>query len=130
MAISNPMRRNKIVSFVDSYTKENGYCPTVREIGYAVGLKSTSTVYGHLKRMQRDGILTFSPFTPRSITLNETHNRQARRKSVMKNCNMLLHCSFQLPGDGCLVSVVAIMVNEEGQALPPIRAASIEEECV
>ena len=130
MAIRNSTRRTKIVGFVDSYTKEHGYCPTVREIGFAVGLKSTSTVYGHLKRMQRDGLLTFSPFTPRSITLSKSYTRPAKGKSALKDNNTLLHCSFQFPGDGCLVSVVAIMVNERGQALPPIRAISIDEEYV
>lgn len=128
MAISNPTRRNQIVSFVASYTKEHGYCPSVREIGYAVGLRSTSTVYDHLKRMQRDGILTFSPFTPRSITLNESYNHLAKRKSAIKNCNTLLHCSFQLPDNGRLVRVVAIMENEKGQTLPQVQATNIVEE--
>ncbi len=127
MAMSNSTRRTKIVSFVDSYTKEHGYCPSVREIGCAVGLKSTSTVYGHLKRMQRDGILTFSPFTPRSITLNESYSRQLKRMSRYKSNNRLVHCSFQFPDNGHLVSVMAIMVNEKGQALPPVRAKSFEE---
>ena len=127
MASRNPARRDLIVSFVDSYTKEHGFCPTIREISCAVGLKSTATVYDHLKRMQRDGILTFSPFTPRSITLNDINNSHAR-KAIKKNCNTLLHCSFQLPDNGRLVKVVAIMENEKGQTLPLVQATNIVEE--
>lgn len=127
MASKNPARRSLIVSFVDSYTKEHGFCPTIREISCAVGLKSTATVYDHLKRMQRDGILTFSPFTPRSITLNDSYNGNTR-KAIMKNCNALLHCSFLLPDKGRLIGVVAIMENDKGQTLPLIKATKVVEE--
>lgn len=60
-------RRTRILRFITAYTEKNGFCPSVREIGAAVGLKSTSTVYGHLQRMQRDGLLTVAPYKPRTI---------------------------------------------------------------
>lgn len=59
--------RIRILRFVNQFTALHGYRPTVREIGNAVGLKSTSTVSGHLQRLQRDGLLTLSPLKPRSI---------------------------------------------------------------
>lgn len=49
--------RQKIYDFIVQYIQEHGYAPTVREIGKGVGLKSTSTVHGHLTRMFKMGML-------------------------------------------------------------------------
>lgn len=59
--------RIRILHFFKNYTALHGVQPTVREIGTAIGLKSTSTVYGHLLRLQRDGLLTISPLKPQSV---------------------------------------------------------------
>lgn len=48
-------RREAVLEFIKSHINEKGYAPTVREIGQAVGLKSSSTVQGHLERLERDG---------------------------------------------------------------------------
>lgn len=74
--------RIRILRFVKSFIASHGYRPTVREIGSAVGLKSTSTVSGHLKRLQRDGLLTLSPLKPRSIVLTEPSSQP--KKPVRK----------------------------------------------
>ncbi len=50
------MRRN-ILQFIDEYGHAHDRQPTVREIGAAVGLSSTSTTAGYLTRMARDGLL-------------------------------------------------------------------------
>ena len=49
--------RIRIYKYVVAYIQEHGYPPSVREIGDGVGLKSTSSVYSHLKRMLEDGML-------------------------------------------------------------------------
>lgn len=49
--------RKKIKKFIIQYMQEHGYSPTTREIGEAVGLKSSSSVYDHLQRMFREGEL-------------------------------------------------------------------------
>lgn len=52
------MRRSEmIIKFIDEFVEQNGCPPTVREIGAAVGLASTSTVHGHLQRLQQKGLL-------------------------------------------------------------------------
>lgn len=51
---------DKILSFVRDFIQENGYAPSVREIGAAVGLQSTASVSYQLKRLQAQGLLTFS----------------------------------------------------------------------
>lgn len=49
--------RKRIKQFIIPYIQEHGYPPTTREIGAAVGLKSSSSVFSHLQRMFRDGEL-------------------------------------------------------------------------
>lgn len=49
-----------IVDFVNEFIQENGFSPSVREIGEAVGLRSTASVTYHLKQMQEQGILESS----------------------------------------------------------------------
>ncbi len=50
-------RRKQILDFIIATTKERGYPPTVREIGDAVGLKSSSTVHFHLNVLQKTGLI-------------------------------------------------------------------------
>ena len=61
--------RERILESVTEYIKEHGYSPAVREIGEMVGLKSTSSVQIHLKKMIDTGMLeTDAEFgTPRAI---------------------------------------------------------------
>lgn len=47
--------KETIYSFICDYFKENGYAPTVREIGTGVGLKSPATVHTHLKQLENEG---------------------------------------------------------------------------
>ena len=47
----------QILNFVNAFVQENGYAPSVREIGEAVGLRSTATVTYHLRQLQEKGLL-------------------------------------------------------------------------
>ena len=49
--------REKILEYIVSYIQDHGYPPTRREIGEAVGLKSSSSVQSHIWRMIREGTL-------------------------------------------------------------------------
>ncbi len=62
-------KRTKILEFINSYTDENGYPPSVREICAAVGLKSPSTVHLHIKILQEEGYLEKSDRASRAITV-------------------------------------------------------------
>ena len=61
--------RRKIYAFLVRYVTTNGFAPTVREIGAAVGLKSTSTVYSHLWKLEREGKIVMKGNSPRAIRL-------------------------------------------------------------
>lgn len=58
-----------IMEFIEAQVKENGFPPSVREICDAVGLKSTSTVHGHLKRLEKHGLLKRDSMKPRAMAL-------------------------------------------------------------
>ena len=60
-------RQLAILNFIDEQMRTRGYPPSVREIGEAVGLTSTSTVHAHLGTLQRLGYLRRDPSKPRAI---------------------------------------------------------------
>ncbi len=60
-------KRREILEFITSQLQARGYPPTVREIGEAVGLTSSSTVHTHLTTLQRQGFLRRDPTKPRAI---------------------------------------------------------------
>jgi repressor LexA len=62
-------RQQEIFDFIKRYSASNGYPPTVRDIGKAVGLASSSTVHAHLSNLERIGLLRRDPTKPRAIEL-------------------------------------------------------------
>jgi len=60
-------RQRQVLEFVDSEVRRRGYPPSVREIGEAVGLSSSSTVHAHLAALQDKGYLRRDPTKPRAI---------------------------------------------------------------
>lgn len=65
--ISN--RQQAILEFIRNEVRAKGYPPSVREIGEAVGLASSSTVHGHLDRLEKKGLIRRDPTKPRAIEL-------------------------------------------------------------
>src|SRR5437764_12531191 len=62
-------RQRQIWEFLVEYGERQGYPPTVREIGEAVGLASPSTVHAHLANLERAGLLRRDPTKPRALEL-------------------------------------------------------------
>lgn len=60
-------KRQQILACIAESLRERGYPPSVREIGEAVGLTSSSTVHAHLAVLQREGYLRRDPTKPRAI---------------------------------------------------------------
>jgi repressor LexA len=65
--ISN--RQLAILDFIKREVREKGYPPSVREIGESVGLASSSTVHGHLERLEKKGLIRRDPTKPRAIEI-------------------------------------------------------------
>jgi SOS-response transcriptional repressor LexA len=66
-------RQQEIFDFIRSYSEKNGYPPTVRDIGKAVGLASSSTVHAHLSNLEKLGVLRRDPTKPRALELLDRH---------------------------------------------------------
>ena len=64
-------KENEILEFINYTLKNDGYSPSVREIGEAVNLKSTSTVQYHLKKLEKKGVINKSEGKSRSLHLND-----------------------------------------------------------
>lgn len=60
-------RQAEIFEFIKRYSASHGYPPTVRDIGRAIGLTSSSTVHAHLANLEKVGLLRRDPTKPRAI---------------------------------------------------------------
>ena len=69
MELDLTKRQKEIFDFIKRSVDKTGYPPTVREIGKAVGLHSSSTVHAHLANLEKSGLLRRDPTKPRAIEL-------------------------------------------------------------
>ena len=65
-------KQHEILQFIHEEVSSRGYPPTVREICNATGLASTSTVHGHLARLEKHGYIVRDPSKPRAIEVTES----------------------------------------------------------
>lgn len=83
MASKLTPRQREILEYIRRQIRDNGYPPSVREIGEAIGLSSSSTVHGHLARLEEKGYLRRDPDKPRAIEITgERHMRLQHMVSV------------------------------------------------
>ena len=62
-------KQSEIYEFLKVFTENKGYPPSVREICEAVNLRSTSTVHGHLKKLESKGLIKRDPTKPRALEI-------------------------------------------------------------
>ncbi|MGI5878932.1 MAG: transcriptional repressor LexA [Christensenellales bacterium] len=74
-------KQKKVFLYLKTFIEEKGYPPSVREICDAVGAKSTSTVHGHLNRLEKRGLIRRDPSKPRAIEILD-EDAEARSKSM------------------------------------------------
>ena len=92
MDLNLTKRQQEIFDFIKRYSSKHGYPPTVRDIGKAVGLASSSTVHAHLANLEKVGLLRRDPSKPRALELLDKASDAV--KSVMPG-------STGLPRSGC-----------------------------
>lgn len=78
-------RQQDILDFIKQEVKQKGYPPSVREIGLAVGLASSSTVHGHLERLETKGFIRRDPTKPRAIEILESEEEMMIPRSKVVN---------------------------------------------
>ncbi len=62
----------KVMDYIRKFSEENGYTPSVREIGQQCGIKSTATVHSYIEKLQAKGYLNKSDNKKRSVTIGKT----------------------------------------------------------
>ena len=77
-------RQQDILDFIKLKVQEKGYPPSVREIGQAVGLASSSTVHGHLSRLEEKGYIRRDPTKPRAIEILGEDRMDTETQSVIQ----------------------------------------------
>lgn len=75
-------RQKEILEFMKSEILNKGYPPSVREICEAVNLKSTSSVFSHLERLEKNGYIRRDPTKPRAIEILDDNFNLTRREVV------------------------------------------------
>lgn len=66
-------KQKEILTVISDYIKEEGISPTIREICDIVGLKSSSTVHTHIKKLEKQGYIKMIKDSPRSIRVLKEH---------------------------------------------------------
>lgn len=82
MAYDITEQQIKILNYIRNEVQSKGYPPSVREICEAVGLKSTSTVHGHLSKLEKNGYIRRDPTKPRAIEILDDDHLVTQREAV------------------------------------------------
>nr|WP_122011567.1 transcriptional repressor LexA [Maliibacterium massiliense] len=107
-------KQRAILAFIRAYIGAHGYPPSVREIGEAVDLKSTSTVHGHLTRLEKKGYLIRDPKKSRVIQIAPQADEQA---------GMLPHHDVEhIPVIGRVTAGLPILATENTEDVLPLPA--------
>jgi repressor LexA len=113
-------RQQDILDFIKGEVKSKGYPPSVREIGEAVGLASSSTVHGHLARLESKGLIRRDPTKPRAIEILEVDESAHIPRNHVVNVPVVGKVTAGLP-------ITAIENVEEYFPLPERLAPADEQ---
>ena len=106
-------KRREILEFIDAQLRARGFPPSVREIGEAVGLTSSSTVHSHLATLQRQGYLKRDPDKPRAIEV---------RYDVMSGSSAERRPTRHIPLVGDVAAGTDVLAQENVEELVPMPA--------
>ena len=118
----NPGKTTHILNFIRQFSADHGFGPTIREVKDAVGLKSTSTVFNYLTRMERDGLVSSIPGTPRSLRVLEPRLEE----ETGADGGAVLNCKFKFPEGTFPVSVIAMVSDGKAESITPVTAEQVE----
>lgn len=112
-------RQKEIIEFIMRYQADKGYSPTVREIAAAVGLASSSTIHGHLERLERRGYIKRGDIkSPRAIEIIEEEKKSGA--FFANNCDQVLY--FLVEDDAMAKSKI-----KKGDAVIVRPTANVED---
>jgi repressor LexA len=98
-------RQGEMITFIDNFTAEKGYPPTIRKIGEAVRISSTSVVNYNLNRLEREGYILRDLSVSRGVRLAEGVGRRNRRKAI----------NVSIPVAGYIFASAPVLVGDTPQ---------------
>jgi repressor LexA len=121
-------RQQEIFDYVKRYGAEHGYPPTVRDIGKAIGLTSSSTVHAHLANLEKIGLLRRDPTKPRAIEILVDKARQVVAPSGLPLVGQVAAGSPTLAEENIedYVDVPGIAGGDEGEFLLRVKGDSMK----
>jgi repressor LexA len=121
-------RQQEIFDYVKRYGVEHGYPPTVRDIGKAIGLTSSSTVHAHLANLEKVGLLRRDPTKPRAIEILVDKAKQVVAPSGLPVVGQVAAGSPMLAEENIedYVAVPGIAGGDEGEFLLRVKGDSMK----
>ncbi len=121
-------RQKEIFDFIGKYATKYGYPPTVREIGKAVGLHSSSTVHAHLANLEKIGLLRRDPTKPRAIELLVDRAKKAVRPAGLPLVGQVAAGSPILAEENIedYLEIPDVIGGEDGDYILQIRGESMK----
>jgi repressor LexA len=122
-------RQQEIFDYIKRYGSEHGYPPTVRDIGKAIGLTSSSTVHAHLANLEKVGLLRRDPTKPRALEILVDKAKQAVSPSGLPIVGQVAAGSPTLAEENIeeYVEVPVIAGGEEGEFLLRVKGDSMKD---
>ncbi|GAA0854171.1 transcriptional repressor LexA [Paenibacillus glucanolyticus] len=118
----------KVYEFLKKHAKLRGYPPSVREIGEALGLCSSSTVHGHLERLEKKGFIRRDPSKPRAIELIQQEEMQLD-KSTIKNVPLIGKVTAGTPIEAFenIEEFFPVPINTDGTFFLTVKGDSMQD---
>lgn len=115
-------REKRILEFMQAEVRRKGYAPTVREIGTALGIKSTSTVHKDIASLVAQGFIKKDPAKPRALVLTEKGGGNGER--VLGNVSF--ENTVEIPVVGSIAAGTPILAEENIEESFPMPARYVE----
>ncbi len=122
-------RQREIFDFISTYLSNHGYPPTVREIGKAVGLHSSSTVHAHLSKLENLGVLRRDPSKPRALEVMVEKAKKAVRPTGLPLVGSVAAGSPVLAEENIeeYLEVPDVVGGEDGDYILRVRGESMKD---
>ena len=122
-------RQKEIFDYIGTYLSKHGYPPTVREIGKAVGLHSSSTVHAHLSKLESLGVLRRDPSKPRALEVMVQRAKKAVRPTGLPLVGQVAAGSPILAEENIedYLEVPDVVGGEDGDYILRVRGESMQD---
>lgn len=117
-------RQRQVLDFIKSETRRQGFPPTVRDIGHAVGLSSSSTVHAHLAALEAKGLIRRDPSKPRALEVLDRDDGPAARAAHVATAGNVV----ELPVIGSVAAGVPTLAAENVETTIPLPTEIVRDD--